>query len=159
MAIATFPNFSGIGRTSSLLDEELLLLGDDYLGTKGRYISIQKPRDGLLAIKYTVHDLPLTQSAHQHSSLVSRNTLTVVGGKFKSRGKLSKFTWTELSLKWENGTKYTLDVTNACSVKVGVDVHIVFGGERQVNGQTVSSQAKPSACLFAKDFVSLGRFI
>ena len=138
MAIATFPKFSGIGRTSSLLDEELLLLGDDYLGTRGRYFSIQKPRDGLLAMKYTVQELPLTQSPHQHSSLVSRNTLTVVGGKFKSRGKLSKFTWTELSLKWENETKYTLGVTDACSVKLGVDVHIVFGGEKQVNGQKIS---------------------
>ena len=127
MAIATFPKFSGTGRTSSLLDEELLLLGDDDLGTKGRYINIQKPRDGLLAMKYTVEELPLTQSPHQHSSLVSKNTLTVVGGKFKSRGKLSKFTWTELSLKWDNGSKYTSDFIDACSVKLGVDVHIVFG--------------------------------
>ena len=140
MAIATFPKFSGIGRTSSLLDEELLLLGDDDLGTRGRYISIQKPRDGLLAMKYTVQELPLTQSPHQHSSLVSRNTLTVVGGKFKSRGKLSKFTWTELSLKWENGTKYSPAMTDACSVKLGVDVHIIFGGERTIDGQQVSGR-------------------
>ena len=132
MAIPTFPKFSGTGRTASLLDEELLLLGDDDLGTRGRYISIQKPRDGLLAMKYTVHDLPLTQSPHQHSSLVSRNTLTVVGGKFKSRGKLSKFTWTELSLKWEDGLKYTPSFVDACSVKLSVDVHIIFGGERKV---------------------------
>ena len=139
MAIATFPKFSGTGRTSSLLDEELLLLGDDDLGTRGRYISIQKPRDGLLAMKYTVQELPLTQSPHQHSSLVSRNTLTVVGGKFKSRGKLSKFTWTEVRMKWENGTKYTADVANACSVKLGVDVHIIFGGElnAQISGRQV----------------------
>ena len=123
-----------------MLDEELLLLGDDYLGTKGRYISIQKPRDGLLAMKYTVQELPLTQLAHQHSSLVSRNTLTVVGGKFKSRGKLSKFTWTELSLKWQNGSRYTPAITGACSVKVGVDVHITFGGERTVNGEQVSGR-------------------
>ena len=140
MSIATFPKFAGIGGTSSLLDEELLLLGDDDLGTKGRYISIQKPRDGLLAMKYTVQELPLTQSPHQHSSLVSRNTLTVVGGKFKSRGKLSKFTWTELSLKWENGTKYIPDFNGACSVKLGVDVHIIFGGERSVNGQGISGK-------------------
>ena len=140
MAIATFPKFSGTGRTSSLLDEELLLLGDDDLGTRGRYISIQKPRDGLLAMKYTVHDLPLTQSTHQHSSLVSKNTLTVVGGKFKSRGKFSKFTWTELSLKWENGTKFSPAFTGACSVKLGVDLHIIFGGERSENGQRISGR-------------------
>ena len=138
MAIATFPKFSGIGRTSSLLDEELLLLGDDDLGTRGRYISIQKPRDGLLAMKYTDNDLPLTHLPHQHLSLVSGNKLTVVGGKFKSRGMLSKFTWTELSLKWDNGSKYTPAFTGACSVKLGVDVHIIFGGEKKVDGQKIS---------------------
>ena len=137
MAIASFPKFAGIGRTSSLMDEELLLLGDDDLGTRGEYISIQNPRGGLLALKYTVHDIPLTP-LHQHSSLVSRNTLTVVGGKFKSRGQLSKFTWTELSLKWENGSKYTPSLTGACSVKLGVDVHVIFGGERTVDGQQIS---------------------
>merc|ERR1719234_278831 len=132
--------FAGIGRKASLLDEELLLLGNDDLGTKGRYISIQKPRDGLLAMKYTVQDLPLTQSIHQHSSLVSRNTLTVVGGKFKTRGKLSKFTWTELSLKWENGSKYIPSIIGACSVKLAVDVHIIFGGARDINGLKVSGR-------------------
>ena len=140
MAIATFPKFSGTGRTLTLLDEELLLLGDDYLGTRGRFITIQKPRDGLLAMKFTIHELPLRQFPHQHSSLVSRNTLTVLGGKFKSRGRLSKFTWTELSLKWENGSKYHPAFSSACSVKLGVDVHIIFGGnvkDRQISGRQV----------------------
>ena len=138
MALATFPMFAGIGRTASLLDEELLLLGDDDLGTRGRYISIQKPRDGLLAMKFTIEDFHLRQSPHQHTSLVSRNTLNVVGGKFKSRGKLSKFIWTELSLKWENGSKFNPDIISACTVKLGVDVHIIFGGERKVSGQQMS---------------------
>merc|ERR1712020_165956 len=138
MAIATFPIFAGIGRTANMLDEELLILGSDDLGTKGRYISIQKPRDGLLGIKYTIQKLPLTQSPHQHSSLVSRNSLTVVGGKFKSRGKFSKFTWTELSLKWANGSKFSPSFIDACTVKLGVDVHIIFGGEKKFNGQQTS---------------------
>ena len=136
MAIANFPTFAGIGRTSSLLDEELILLGDDFLGTKGgRYVSIQKPRDGLLAIKYIFQSIPLVGSPHQHSSLVSKNTLAVVGGKFKSKGILSKFTWTGLSLLWENGTKFNPDFVASCSVKLGVDVHIVFGGARKINNQ------------------------
>ena len=138
MAFPAFPKFAGIGRTSSLLDEELLILGNDFLGTVRRYISIQKPRDGLLAMKYSIHDLPLTQSPHRHSSLVTRNTLTVVGGKFKSRGKLSKFTWTELSLNWENGTTFNPEITDACTVKLGIDMHIIFGGQRKVNEQQIS---------------------
>ena len=135
--INTFPKFAGIGQTISLLDDELLILGNDDLGAKKHYISIQRPRDGLLAMKYTVQDFPLTQSPHEHSSLVSGNTLTVLGGKFKSRGKLSKFTWTELPLKWENESKYTPDTVGACTVKLGADVHIMIGGQKAVNNQKV----------------------
>merc|ERR1712052_64236 len=91
-------------------------------------------------MKYTIQDLPLTQSLHQHSGLVSRNTLTVLGGKFKSRGKLSKFTWTELSFKWENGTKYIPALIGACSVKVGADLHIIIGGNKRVDGKEVSTR-------------------
>merc|ERR1719357_2447826 len=112
------------------MDEELLLLGNDDFGTKGQYISIHKPRDGLLAMKYSIH-LPLRKSFHQHSSLVSKNTLTVVGGKFKSKEKLSKFSWTEVPLKWGNGTEFIPEFVSACTVKLDVNVYIVFGGERE----------------------------
>ena len=137
MPIAASPKFAGSGRTLSLLNEEVLLLGGDNLGNRGQYVSIQKPRDGLLALKYTIEHLPIRQLPHQHSSLVSRNTLTVVGGKFKSRGKFSKFTWTELSLKWENGSAFSPNFIDACFVKIGVDVHIIFGGERNINNQKI----------------------
>ena len=141
MAVTTFPKFGGIGRTSSLLDEELILLGNDPLSTQeGRYVSIQKPRDGLLAMKYTIENIPLGGPPHQHTSLVSKNTLAVVGGKFKSKGKLSKFTWTELSLHWKNGTKFHANYAGSCSVKFGVDVHIIFGGERTIDGQKRSGK-------------------
>ena len=53
---------------------------------------------------------------------------------------MSKFTWTELSLKWANGSTFTPNFIEACSVKVGVDVHIVFGGERKVNGTKLSGR-------------------
>ena len=140
LSITTFSKFGGIGKTAAMTDEEILLLGNDDMGVSRRYISIQKPREGLLAMKYTVEDLPLTQSAHDHSSLVSGNTLTVLGGKFKSRGRLSKFTWTELSFKWENGTKYIPTLIGACSVKVGADLHIIIGGNKRVDGEEVSTR-------------------
>ena len=141
MPVTTFPKFVGVGRTSSLLDEELILLGNDDFGTKGgRYVSIQKPRDGLLAMKYTIENIPLNGPPHQHTSLVSKNTLVVVGGKFKSKGVLSKFTWTGLPLLWQNGSKFNPDLFGSCSVKLGVDVHIVFGGARSVNNQQISGR-------------------
>ena len=135
-AVATSIAFAGIGRTASLLDEELILLGNDDLGTQeGRYVSIQKPREGLLAMKYTFEDIPLKGSPHQHTSLVSKNTLAVIGGKFKSKAKLSKYTWTELSLHWKDGSKFDLDLIGSCVVKLSVDVHIIFGGVRKIEGR------------------------
>ena len=128
-AITTFSKFAGSGQSLSLLDEELLIIGNDDLGTKQRYISIQKPRDGLLAMKYTVEELPLSQVPHRHSSLVSGNTLRVIGGKFKSRGKLSKFIWTDLALKWTNGAKYFPEGEGACSIQLTREAHLIFGGK------------------------------
>ena len=141
MAIATIPKFAGIGRTLSLLDEELILLGNDDFGTKGgRYVSIQKPRDGLLAMQYTIEKIPIVGSPHQHTSLVSKNAVAVVGGKFKSKGMLSKFTWTGLSLHWENGSNFKPDLFGSCAVKLGVDVHIILGGARNIQNEQISGR-------------------
>merc|ERR1711994_963416 len=129
MAVTTFAKFAGTGRTLSLLDEELILLGDDDFGTKeGKYISIQKPRDGLLAMKYTIEEIPLPGSPHGHTSLVSRNSLAVLGGKFRSKGMLSQFTWTGLRVFWENGTNFKSNFAFSCAVKIDGNVHIIFGG-------------------------------
>ena len=128
MNITTFPKFAGGGRTASLLDEELILLGNDGFGTKGKYITIQRPRDGLLAMKYTIDEFPLRQFPHHHTSLVSKNTLAVIGGKFKSKGMLSKYTWTELSLLWTDGSTLNPNLIYSCNVKIASDVHIIFGG-------------------------------
>ena len=144
MVIATETNtpreFAGFGRTSSLLDEELILLGNDGLGTKGHYVSIQKPRNDLLAINYTIENFPLRLYPHEHISLVSKNSLAVVGGKFKSKALLSKFAWRELSLHWQNGSKFIPDFIGSCSVKVAVDVHVIFGGERKDHDQSISGR-------------------
>ena len=124
-----------------MLDEELILLGDDDFGTKeGKYVSIQKPRDGLLAMKYTIEDIPLPGSPHGHTSLVSRNSLAVLGGKFRSKGMLSKFTWTGFPIFWKNGTKFKTDFVSSCAVKVAADVHIIFGGEHLVNHRKISTK-------------------
>ena len=86
-------------------------------------------------MKYTIENIPLQGSPHRHTSLVSRNSLAVLGGKFKSRGGLSKLTWTGLSLNWKNGTKFRADFSDSCAVKLAADVHILFGGEHLVNHQ------------------------
>ena len=86
MAFDGFRNFSGHGRSASLLDRELVILGNDTLsGTGGNYITIQHPRDGLLAIKYTKESFPTRGSPFLHTALQSQNKITVIGGKYTTR--------------------------------------------------------------------------
>lgn len=67
----------------------------------------------------------------------------MLGGRFKSRGKLSKLTWTELALKNKTDpseSSFIPDFFAACTVKVGPNVHLVFGGERTGTNQQVSGR-------------------
>ena len=82
MALADLPDFSGHGRTGSLLDNQIVLIGNKTLsGSEGQFISIQNPRDGLLALKYTKEDFPSRGTPFQHIALPSGNELTLLGGK------------------------------------------------------------------------------
>ena len=54
-----FPSFGGQGRSIDLLDEQLILLGDNKLGGKFEYKSIHQPRKGLLGMKFTKEVSPL----------------------------------------------------------------------------------------------------
>ena len=106
MTFGQFRNLSGQGRTASLLDDQIVLIGNNTLsGNEGNYISIQNPRDGLLALTYTKETFPSRGSPFRHTALASENKLTLLGGKYKSRAKLEQNTWTDIKLKWEESQK------------------------------------------------------
>ena len=83
-----FSNFTGVGRTVSLLDDQILLVGGDLDATKYTYISINNPRRGLHAMKYSVEKYPLEGSPHAHAALGSGNRLLVLGGLVSLVGPL-----------------------------------------------------------------------
>ena len=133
-SLSKFHKFAGSGRTATLMDKELLLLGNDAMGIKGEYVSIHAPRNGLLAIQYSVASFPLRGPPHSHTALLSNNELSVIGGNRRTRAKLSTSTWTGIDLLWKNGSRFSQHTSLPCSVKVASDVHLVIGGVEKVNG-------------------------
>ena len=140
MPLTQFQNFSGHGRTATLLDNEIVLIGNDTLsGAEGYFIKIQRPRDGLLAVKYTKETFPTRGSPFWHSALPSENKLTLLGGKYKSRAKLEQNTWTDINLKWEGDKKtFVPNFFSACTLKIAPNSFFVFGGAEQLNSKVVS---------------------
>ena len=119
MFLTHFRPFSGQGRTASLLDSELVVIGNDTLsGTGGNFIAIQNPRDGLLAMNYTKESFPSRGSPFQHIALASENKLTLMGGKYKTSAKLEQFTWIDINLKRKKDqSHFVANIFSACTVQ------------------------------------------
>ena len=137
MTLGHFRNFSGQGRTASLLDNQIVLIGNNTLsGNEGSYVSIRNPRDGLLAMNYLKETFPSRGSPFHHAALASDNKLTLLGGKYKTRSKLEQNTWTGLKLTWEESQKaFTPIFFSACTLQQGLDLFYVFGGA-ELRGKT-----------------------
>ena len=127
--VESFSNFDGVGKTLSLLDDQILLVGGDLNATKHTYISIQNPRRGLHAMKYSIEKFPLGGSPHNHASFVSGNRLLVLGGAHRTKAKFEDFTWNSLDLRKPDGTKFTSVVSSPCTVKISRDEYLILGGE------------------------------
>ena len=140
MALTHFRDFSGRGRTASLLDKQILLIGNNTLsGSEGNFISIQNPRDGLLAMKYTKEAFPTRGSPFQHSALPSENKLSLLGGRYKSRVMFEQNTWKDINLKWEETQKsFVPKFFSACTVQNGIDSFYIFGGAEILDNKTTA---------------------
>ena len=97
--IVDSPHFGGQGHTVDLLDEQLILLGDNsQLGGKFDYKSIHHPRKGLLGMKFSKEVSPVGNSPLWHTSHVYGNQLLAIGGEFQSNARLSSTVWRGLNL-------------------------------------------------------------
>ena len=132
-----FPSFGGQGRSIDLLDEQLILLGDNKLGGKFEYKSIHQPRKGLLGMKFTKEVSPIGNSPLWHTSHAFGNQLLAVGGDFQSKARLSNAVWNELNLRWQNGSRFSRFAVGACKVKLAKDVFLVIGGFEHVKESKV----------------------
>ena len=140
MVLTHFRDFSGHGRTASLLDDQILLIGNSTLsGSEGNFISIQNPRDGLLAMKYTKETFSRRGSPFQHVALHSKNKLNLLGGRYKSRVRLEQSTWMDIQLTWEETQKaFVPKFFSACTVQSRIDTFYIFGGAEIQDNKTIA---------------------
>ena len=138
MFLTHFRNFSGKGRTASLLDSELVVIGNETLsGNGGNFIRIQNPRDGLLAMKYIKQGFPTRGSPFLHTALASGNKLTVIGGKHKTRALLEEYSWLDINLKWEETNEHFVpNFFSACTVNDKQNSFYIFGGAQTIERVT-----------------------
>ena len=135
--IMEFPSFGGQGRSVDLLDEQLILLGDNKFGGKFEYKSIHQPRKGLLGMKFSKEVSPIGNSPLWHTSHAFGNQLLAIGGEFQSKARLSNTLWNGLNLRWQNGSRFSRFAIGACKVKLFKDVFLLIGGFERVNGSKV----------------------
>ena len=133
-----FPKYSGTGWTLSLLDKKIILLGHGDPGSNSNqedtFVSIDNHRDGLFAMKHSEKKVLFDGAPFEHVSLVSRNELFVLGGEYQTNRKYTKDgDWKKTSLK-QDGSNFLPDFIAACSVKIDVNVHIIFGGKKSPKG-------------------------
>ena len=130
--VVKFSGFGGEGRSLDLLDDQLILLGEEHLGGRFEYKSIHQPRKGLLGMKLSLEASPLLFS--RHSSFAWGNHLLAIGGDSQSKAKLSNSVWWRSNLRWQNGSQFNRLSTGACRVKMEKDVFFLIGGFEEVNG-------------------------
>ena len=132
-----FPAFGGQGFSIDLLDEQIILLGDNKLGGTFEYKSIHQPRKGLLGMKFTKEVSPVGNSPLWHTSYAFGNQLLAIGGEFQSKARLSNSVWNGLNLRFKNGSRFSRFATGACKVKLAKDVFLLIGGFERVKESNV----------------------
>ena len=128
-----FPKYTGTGRTLSLLDEKIILLGNGDPGSSSNqedtYITVENPRDGLFGMKYSKNTVFFDGAPYQHMSLVSKNELFVLGGEFETNRKYTQSGfWIKTSFK-QDGSFFHPKFIASCAVKIDISMHIIFGGK------------------------------
>ena len=128
-----FPKYSGTGRTLSLLDEKIFLIGNGDPGSnpnqEDTYVTIENPREGLFGMKYTERQVLSDGTPYQHVSLVSKNELFVLGGEFETNRKYTQSGfWIKTSFK-QDGSFFHPKFIASCAVKIDISMHIIFGGK------------------------------
>ena len=137
-----FLKFPLTGHTIDLLDNQLLIIGDQTLGARWQYIIIHNPRNGLLAPTYSEEVSPIKGSPHKHNSFTMGNKLVVIGGDQKAKAILDTDIWNKLNLRWKNQSTFSLFTSSACKVKITKDSHLIIGGILKEKHQVLSTILK-----------------
>ena len=122
-----FSRLRGSGRSVDLLDNQLVLLGDDSPGKFGKleYKGILNPRKGLLGMKFSEKALEESEfgqgfnSPRWHTTHVYGNQLLAIGGQFQTAAQF-------LHGIWKGALPHNR--VGACKVRLQKDVFLLIGG-------------------------------
>ena len=135
------------GHTVNLLDNKLILgaLASSPSQDSWSYLSLEDPRGGLLANKWT-HITTMTQeSPRHHTSFVHGKDLVFLGGKDNIQtklrnGRVESGEWNVFTLLWKNGTEFRNFKSSSCQVKIETNMVLVIGGHNSIGSQPASAK-------------------
>ena len=141
------PRASFDGHTVNLLDNKLILGALLYTTSQDSwsYLSLEDPRSGLLANKWT-HTTTMTQEAPGfHTSFVHDKDLIYLGGRHNiqtklQNGRVESGEWNVFTLLWKNGTEFNDIKSSACQIKTNKNMFLVIGGHSNRGSDAASSQ-------------------
>ena len=141
------PQASFDGHTVNLLDNKLILGPLLYTASQDSwsYLSLENPRSGLLADKWT-HTTTMAQEVPGfHTSFVHDKDLIYLGGKHNlqtmlQNGRAESGEWNVFTLLRKNGLKFTEFKSSACQIKTKKNMFLVIGGHTNRGSYAASSQ-------------------
>lgn len=143
--LSNIPKASFDGHSVDLLDNKLILGSLLFTSSEDSwsYFSLEDPRSGLLANKWT-HTTTMTKEAPVfHTSFVHGKDLVYLGGKHNiqtklQNGRVESGEWNIFTLLHKNGTEFTNFKSFACQIKHNKNMFLVIGGHDEGSSEASS---------------------
>jgi hypothetical protein len=129
--LTNLPPFITSSQTIDLLDSQLAIVGFNVQTQTWNYISLEDPREGLLANQWT--NQTLSTITHQskiprHANLIDGEHLVLKGGDENTKpypniGQLKSINFFD-----QQGIQFTSFPSDSCRVRINKDTYLVTGG-------------------------------
>ena len=141
--IRNIPSRTLAGHSVDLLDNQLIIGASSIDSESWKYLSLWKPRDGLLANPWTETKTLGSNGPQGHLSFVYGKDLIFLGGETGTQailqnGRTENGEWNVLRLTWKNGTSFDVVPKYSCLVKVNSYKFAILGGQ-DVSGSQMTN--------------------
>ena len=109
-----------------MLDDQIIFIGGLEDNGFKQYASILDAWHGLFSIKFTIDDMPMTNTKDVKALSYGNHMLVMKPGK-ASAAKYMNHVWTNLKVRYEDGSEYILPA-EACDLRLQADLFLLIGG-------------------------------
>ena len=136
-------SFSLSGHSMDLLSNKIIVGSLASPGSSWRYLSMEDPRAGLLALRGGITATLGFQPPSFHSTFVYGTDLVFMAGQTKTdmilqNGRSESAEWNSLQLLYKDGAAFKGSHIQTCSVKVSRNMFYVVGGADPKSGKAES---------------------